>query len=133
MRYIYYLHNQSFLPPSFSLYRNLRARLYKQSYEFVKQQRIACLMCGAWFPSPSTSRGPAGSIPAISTPGIMITPPAAGTGKRWRFYRLSPNRRMLHWGEFAERVGEIAWEAMQEKSGYCDVCLYIYTGECYGY
>ncbi|KAJ3317691.1 hypothetical protein HDU76_001085 [Blyttiomyces sp. JEL0837] len=30
--------------------KNLRERLYKESYEFVKQQRIECLMAGAWFP-----------------------------------------------------------------------------------
>ncbi|KDQ61372.1 hypothetical protein JAAARDRAFT_190152 [Jaapia argillacea MUCL 33604] len=29
--------------------RNLRAKLYKESYEFVRQQRLQCLMQGAWF------------------------------------------------------------------------------------
>jgi engulfment/cell motility protein 1 len=28
--------------------RNLRAQLYKESYEFVHHQRIHCLMQGAW-------------------------------------------------------------------------------------
>ncbi|THG99143.1 hypothetical protein EW026_g3135 [Hermanssonia centrifuga] len=29
--------------------RNLRAKLYKESFEFVRQQRIYCLIQGAWF------------------------------------------------------------------------------------
>lgn len=30
-------------------HRNMRAKLYKESFEFVRQQRIHCLMQGAWF------------------------------------------------------------------------------------
>ncbi|KAK7056406.1 hypothetical protein VNI00_002960 [Paramarasmius palmivorus] len=37
--------------------RNLRAKIYKESYEFVRQQRIQCLLQGAWFVNalPSTT------------------------------------------------------------------------------
>ena len=57
-------------------YRNLRAKLYKESYEFVRQQRIQCLMQGAWFVngspiSPSMTR---------DTPRRQNRP--------WRFMRL---------------------------------------------
>lgn len=32
--------------------RNLRGRLYRESFEFVRQQRIQCLLEGAWFKNP---------------------------------------------------------------------------------
>ena len=56
------------------MHRNLRAKLFKESYEFVKQQRIFCLMQGAWF------------LNGISTL------PGKDTAKRpqrpWRYLRL---------------------------------------------
>jgi engulfment/cell motility protein 1 len=56
--------------------RNLRAKLYKESYEFVKQQRIHCLLQGAWFVN---------AIP-------MSSPVPRDTVRRplrpWRFMRL---------------------------------------------
>lgn len=30
-------------------YSNMRAKLYKESFEFVRQQRMHCMMQGAWF------------------------------------------------------------------------------------
>ncbi|GAA5889682.1 hypothetical protein JCM5296_002430 [Sporobolomyces johnsonii] len=68
--------------------RNLRGRLYLESYEFVRSQRISCLHEGAWF----------------------LVPPSAGGKKAqqqpklWRFYRLAPNRKALHYAETTERV-----------------------------
>ncbi|CAG8702662.1 15517_t:CDS:2, partial [Acaulospora colombiana] len=41
--------------------RNLRAKLYKESYEFIRQQRIQCLIQGAWFVN---------GIPLSPTPGM---------------------------------------------------------------
>jgi len=52
--------------------RNLRAKLYKESKEFVRQQRIHCLLQGAWFLN---------AIP-ISSP----TP--RRPARPWRFMRL---------------------------------------------
>lgn len=34
--------------------RNLRGKLYKESFEFVRQQRIGCLLEGAWFRNPQS-------------------------------------------------------------------------------
>ncbi|CAJ0765093.1 18798_t:CDS:2, partial [Entrophospora sp. SA101] len=55
--------------------RNLRSKLYTESYEFVKQQRIKCLLRGDW---------------SLSS-------------KKWRFYRLSPNAKFLHYCDFTEK------------------------------
>lgn len=118
--------------------RSLRARLYRESYDFVRTQRVQCLLEGAWFRTPSGTRF-GGTMPASSTAGTAaaggsaaptvgrrrsshgITPPTSGTSSGskfaaamgsssnsttpassqpvWRFYRLSPNRRYLHYRE----------------------------------
>ncbi|GAA5923740.1 hypothetical protein JCM1841_002029 [Sporobolomyces salmonicolor] len=68
--------------------RNLRGRLYLESYEFVRSQRISCMHEGAWFRVPSSGGG-------------KKTPQQP---KLWRFYRLAPNRKALHYAETTERV-----------------------------
>ena len=52
--------------------RNLRAKLYKESKEFVRQQRIHCLLQGAWFLNAVPISAPAPRRPA----------------RPWRFMRL---------------------------------------------
>lgn len=80
--------------------RNLRGRLYKESYEYVKQQRIKCLVIGAWFQTAAAGvvTTPAGSL---SNRNTLATTARA---KRWRFYRLSPNRKYLHYGDFFDKT-----------------------------
>ncbi|GAA5840995.1 hypothetical protein JCM11251_006778 [Rhodosporidiobolus azoricus] len=71
--------------------RNLRGRLYLESYEFLRAQRIACLHSGAWFqvvPTPSTNPSSSGRKPV-----------QGNGGGSWRFYRLAGNRKALHWVE----------------------------------
>lgn len=57
--------------------RTLRAKLFKESYEFVRQQRLQCMMQGAWFMN---------GIPVAGSGGQREN------GKRparpWRFLRL---------------------------------------------
>nr|POF26054.1 isoform 2 of engulfment and cell motility protein 2 [Quercus suber] len=54
----------------------VRQQLQHESLQFMKEQRVRCLLQGSWFPSP----GQQGS---------------------WRYVRLSHNRRWLHWSHFA--------------------------------
>ncbi|KAG6897431.1 hypothetical protein C0992_001592 [Termitomyces sp. T32_za158] len=54
--------------------RNLRNKLYKESYEFVRQQRIQCLLQGAWFVN--------------ALPQSSPREPARRPGRPWRFMRL---------------------------------------------
>ncbi|KAJ3097778.1 hypothetical protein HDU97_004558 [Phlyctochytrium planicorne] len=61
--------------------RNLRERLYKESYEFIKQQRIDCIVAGAWFPV-IREKGRAKNL--------------------YRYYRLGPNKKFLHYADFTE-------------------------------
>ena len=58
--------------------RSLRARLYKESFEFVRQQRKNCLMNGAWF---------------LASAKPDPRRPAMASHKVWRFYRLAGNPR----------------------------------------
>ncbi|GAA5988208.1 hypothetical protein JCM11641_001613 [Rhodosporidiobolus odoratus] len=72
--------------------RNLRGRLYLESYEFVRAQRIACLHEGSWFQVvPTPNNGKKNSQ-------------QSGGARRWRFYRLAANRKALHWVESGEKV-----------------------------
>lgn len=73
------------LPPN----SHLRGRLYLESYEFVRSQRISCLQEGAWFRVPA----PAGFGSKREKQQVKL----------WRFYRLAANRKLLHYVEKAER------------------------------
>jgi engulfment/cell motility protein 1 len=79
--------------------RNLRGRLYRESYEFVRQQRIQCLLEGAWFRNPSSSS--TGTLTGRTSKTISSA--TTSSGKPWRFYRLSPNRKYLYYCEASER------------------------------
>ncbi|KAI0765665.1 ELMO/CED-12 family-domain-containing protein [Trametes elegans] len=69
--------------------RNLRAKLYKESYEFVRQQRIHCLLEGAWFMN---------GIPLATTvPRDTLRRPT----KPWRFLRLDAGQKYLHYVDSA--------------------------------
>ncbi|KAH8921059.1 hypothetical protein BT69DRAFT_1335896 [Atractiella rhizophila] len=79
--------------------RNLRGRLYRESFEFIRAQRINCLHEGAWFltTSPTTQLHPnmrdkdgrKGSLAPVRV---------------FRFYRLAANKKFLHFVESTERV-----------------------------
>lgn len=75
--------------------RNLRAKIYKESYEFVRQQRIQCLLQGAWFVN---------GIPQ-STPSRDTRRPT----RPWKFMRLDNGLKYLHYvdspGKFPVRQG----------------------------
>ncbi|SPO30783.1 related to Engulfment and cell motility gene 1 protein [Ustilago trichophora] len=95
--------------------RNLRGRIYRESYEFVRQQRIQCLLEGAWFRNPSTASATAfsngtkhrrGSTSTVETalPAINTSNGASGsTSKPWRFYRLAPNKKFLYYCDSSDR------------------------------
>ncbi|KAG7094065.1 hypothetical protein E1B28_007685 [Marasmius oreades] len=65
--------------------RNLRAKIYKESYEFVRQQRLQCLLQGAWFVNaiPGTNPVPRDSVRRPTQP--------------WRFMRLDSGLKYLHY------------------------------------
>lgn len=62
--------------------------------QFIKEQRISCLLKGAWFPISHETA--ADEFPA--TPQALEARPHA-----WRYVRLSHNRRYLHYADFRRR------------------------------
>ncbi|KAG6866583.1 hypothetical protein C0991_002071 [Blastosporella zonata] len=67
--------------------RNLRTKLYKESYEFVRQQRIQCLLQGAWFVN--------------ALPQSSPREPVRRPGRPWRFMRLDMGQKYLHYVDSA--------------------------------
>ncbi|PHH50345.1 hypothetical protein CFIMG_007433RA00001 [Ceratocystis fimbriata CBS 114723] len=104
----------------------VREELRNEALQFVKEQRIRCLLQGAWFTRPTPKRDYPRSNTANSTSqsaqsaqnGSMgngsnseVDGLGGGVRKRplytatpWRFARLSHNRRFLHYADFAERT-----------------------------
>ncbi|KAL4878246.1 ELMO/CED-12 family-domain-containing protein [Aspergillus karnatakaensis] len=63
--------------------RQVRDELQHEALQFVKEQRIRCLLQGAWFPN---------EVPP------KIEGKTAST--KWRYIQLSHNRRFLHFSDF---------------------------------
>lgn len=60
----------------------VRDELHNEALQFVKEQRIRCLLQGAWFPTESRGEDPKRTVQV------------------WRFVQLSHNRRFLHYADF---------------------------------
>jgi engulfment/cell motility protein 1 len=81
--------------------------LQHESLQFVKEQRIRCLLSGAWFPH-TTALIESGPVTKHS-----VNKPAPSN---WRFVRLSHNRRYLHYADFDEkRVPEPGLDDLSDK------------------
>ncbi|KAK0848876.1 hypothetical protein LTR03_005440 [Friedmanniomyces endolithicus] len=71
----------------------VREQLHQESLQFMKEQRIRCLLQGSWFPTSSQ-----------------------GVGASWRYVRLSRNKRWLHYQDFSTKgSGEPAAADLAEK------------------
>ncbi|KAI9698311.1 MAG: hypothetical protein M1820_007473 [Bogoriella megaspora] len=73
--------------------KQVREELNHEALQFVKEQRIRCLLAGAWFPNPSAL-----PFPTDSSRGTSKSSP-----NPWRFVKLSHNRRHLHYADFPSR------------------------------
>ena len=63
----------------------VREQLHQESLQFMKEQRIRCLLQGSWFPT---------------------APLVNGTSVNWRYARLSRNRRWLHYQDYSTKGGD---------------------------
>lgn len=73
--------------------QQVREELRQEALQFVKEQRIRCLLQGSWFSKPTPKRDNNSQVKhRLFTP----TP--------WRFAKLSHNRRYLHYADFEERT-----------------------------
>ncbi|TFK39866.1 ELMO/CED-12 family-domain-containing protein [Crucibulum laeve] len=96
--------------------RNLRAKLYKESFEFVRQQRIQCLLQGAWFVNALPQSSPRDAVRRPSRP--------------WRFMRLDIGMKYLHYVDSAVKF--LVRNGLEDLPERIDVSLIseIATGTC---
>ncbi|TAQ83306.1 hypothetical protein B7494_g8368 [Chlorociboria aeruginascens] len=84
----------------------VRDELKHEALQFVKEQRIRCLLRGAWFPRTSTHKSD--DYPSKNGPR---RPPST-----YRYVKLSHNRRYLHYLDFdAQTVHEPTLDQLHEK------------------
>ncbi|KAK0389592.1 hypothetical protein NLU13_3167 [Sarocladium strictum] len=84
----------------------VREELKQEALQFVKEQRVRCLLQGSWFSRPIPKRDQ----------GDSPTKPKLYTATPWRFARLSHNRRFLHYADFTEQLGlDPTLEQLTEK------------------
>lgn len=89
--------------------RQIRDELNHEALQFVREQRIRCLLAGAWFPNHQGSKVEVG---AVTKQDLKQQSTAASH----RFAKLSHNRRYLHYADFESRpVEEPGLDALQEK------------------
>ncbi|KXN92416.1 Engulfment and cell motility protein 1 [Leucoagaricus sp. SymC.cos] len=96
--------------------RNLRAKLYKESYEFVRQQRIQCLLQGAWFVIALPQNAPREVVRRPTRP--------------WRFMRLDSGLKYLHYVDSAVKFP--VRNGLEDLPDRIDVSMIneIATGTC---
>ncbi|KAI1499146.1 ELMO/CED-12 family protein [Biscogniauxia marginata] len=84
----------------------VRESLNQEALTFVKEQRVRCLLQGAWFSKPASRKDSRGDYQS-----------RRGTdGTLWRYAKLSHNRRYLHYADFALRTGsDPGLDALGEK------------------
>ena len=86
----------------------MRDELDHEALQFVQEQRIRCLLQGAWFPN---SLGHSSNNGAVTKQDLNPTNPPSQ-----RYVRLAHNRRFLHYADFdARRDEEPAVEEILKK------------------
>ena len=86
----------------------LAERLEKEADEFIREQRISCLLQGDWF---DNSLGPLAARDGVLRKEIVERDGAATptpfekrkSGGRWRYVRLKGDRKTLCWADFETR------------------------------
>jgi engulfment and cell motility protein 1 len=74
-----------------------REELQSEALQFVKEQRIRCLLAGTWFPNNAYDSEFGGPVPESDS--------SEGITHNYRFIRLSGDRKYLHWGDSDDNQG----------------------------
>lgn len=72
--------------------RQVRDELNYEALQFIKEQRIRCLLHGSWFPNSAGYKSGSGPV---TKEDLKRSAPSS-----YRFVRLSHNRRYLHYADF---------------------------------
>lgn len=94
----------------------MRDDLNHEALQFVKEQRIRCLLQGAWFPIEGHVKN--GAEGGGGGGGVVTSKTLTRAGSSaWRFVRLSHNRRYLHHAAFDEKTTtDPRLDGLQDKS-----------------
>ena len=78
-------------------HRQVREELHHEALQFVKEQRIRCLLQGAWFPQLGyAGEQSGGPVTQESLDREVAT--------SWKYVKLSHNRRYVHFAIFKENT-----------------------------
>jgi len=89
--------------------RQIRDELNHEALQFVKEQRVRCLLQGAWFPNDLGYKADAGPVTKQDLKRSVPT--------SYRYVRLSHNRRYLHYADFdAQGNHEPGLDMLPERS-----------------
>lgn len=83
--------------------RQVRDELQHEALQFVREQRIRCLLQGAWFPNEPSSANGSGTVDASSK-------------SSYKYVQLSHNRRYLHFADFESTRNTPPLDALTSKS-----------------
>lgn len=107
----------SFFNPLNPFHRHVREELKAEAMQFVKEQRIRCLLHGAWFPV---------SAPRTEPSGLRIRLDSKKHSTAWRYVRLSHNRRYLHYCDYEmETAYQPKLEELPERSRCSHLLMYF--------
>jgi engulfment and cell motility protein 1 len=91
--------------------RLVREELQLEALQFVREQRIRCLLQGAWFPSGLSYKGPEPGGP-VQKEDLQRSVPSS-----FRYVQLSHNRRFLHYADFESMLDhEPELDSLPDKS-----------------
>ena len=87
--------------------RQMRDELQGEALQFVREQRIRCLLTGAWFPNNLNGEADSGQRNDLKS----------NLSASFRYIQLSHNRRHLHWADFDSKLEQHPdLEELPEKS-----------------
>ncbi|KAI9740579.1 MAG: hypothetical protein M1834_005160 [Cirrosporium novae-zelandiae] len=88
--------------------KQVRDELHQEALQFMKEQRIRCLLKGTWFPNGLGYKAEGGPVTKTDLKRSVPT--------SYRFVRLSHNRRYLHYADFSTQGNyEPPLEALPDK------------------
>ncbi|KAG5981371.1 hypothetical protein E4U55_002992 [Claviceps digitariae] len=79
----------------------VRETLKQEALQFVKEQRVRCLLQGSWFCKPAAHQNNKKDHDAGEETG-----PKPKQSLPWRFVKLSHNRRFLHYADFERQMAQ---------------------------
>jgi len=84
----------------------LTERLEKEAEEFMREQRVGCLLEGEWFDNslgPLAVRDGHGRKESVDREAVSPLDKKKSGGGRWRYVRLKGDRKTLCWADFETR------------------------------